>query len=67
MSKWKPPPEGWVKLNVDGAFSAAIGAASIGVIVRDWKGEILSAWRVINHGVEAEEIEALAGWHARKD
>ena len=38
MPNWEPPRQGWVKINVDAAFSAQSGEASIGLIIRDHAG-----------------------------
>lgn len=34
--RWRPPGEGWVKLNVDGAFDNLAGAAGVGFVARDF-------------------------------
>jgi len=48
MPNWEPPMQGWVKINVDAAFSAQSGEASIGLIIRDHAGQVLlTAWKVI--------------------
>ncbi|GJN29772.1 hypothetical protein PR202_gb18091 [Eleusine coracana subsp. coracana] len=58
---WKPPSEGWAKVNVDGAFSPNNGQDGVGVIIRDARGAvILTAWKVIFQAASAEEVEALA-------
>jgi hypothetical protein len=45
---WTVPQEGWVKINVDGAFEASSGEGSIVVVIRNHKGEVqLSAWRFL--------------------
>ena len=36
--KWRNPPIGWLKINIDGAFSASEQMGSIGVIIRDNDG-----------------------------
>ena len=41
MPIWKPTIQGWVKINVDAAFSAHSGEASIGLIIRDHAGQVL--------------------------
>ena len=40
---WLPPPPGVFKINVDGASSNLEGISSIGVIIRDCKGETVVA------------------------
>jgi len=48
MPNWEPPRQGWVKINVDAAFSAQSGETSIGLIIRDHAGQVLLiAWKVI--------------------
>ncbi|RLN33427.1 hypothetical protein C2845_PM03G29100 [Panicum miliaceum] len=61
VSRWKPPKDGWTKINVDGAFDAKTGEGGVGVIIRDNQGSVLlSAWKYIQMGHDAEEVEALA-------
>jgi len=36
--RWKPPEQGWVKVNVDGAFNHDTGRAGIGIVIRDSAG-----------------------------
>ena len=38
---WAPPSAGWAKLNTDGSFVAATGAAGGGMILRDDGGDII--------------------------
>jgi ribonuclease HI len=60
-ARWKAPQEGWMKINVDGAFDESSGSGGIGVVIRNYRGEVqLSAWRFIPIGTCAEELEALA-------
>lgn len=42
--KWEPPPEGAFKLNIDGAARSNPGEAGIGGIIRDHKGNMISAF-----------------------
>jgi hypothetical protein len=39
---WLPPEEGWVKVNVDGAFSKEGDAGGGGVVMRDRHGRFLA-------------------------
>uniref|UniRef100_A0A7N2LZD5 Uncharacterized protein n=1 Tax=Quercus lobata TaxID=97700 RepID=A0A7N2LZD5_QUELO len=41
--RWKPPDQGNVKTNFDEAVFEDINSASIGVVVRDDRGELLAA------------------------
>jgi ribonuclease HI len=60
-NKWCTPPLGTFKINVDAAFNLQSGEAAIGVVIRDWVGDLkLTAWRVIFHCRDAEEAEARA-------
>jgi ribonuclease HI len=51
MDRWEPPPEGWLKLNVDGSFVVQTGEAGVGVV---------TAWRVLYRCASADEAEAQA-------
>ncbi|OEL18161.1 hypothetical protein BAE44_0020823 [Dichanthelium oligosanthes] len=60
-SRWEPPKEGCMKINVDGAFDISSGEGGIGVTVRDATGTVqLTAWRYVRSGRDAEEVEAMA-------
>ena len=59
--KWVPPPQGWFKVNVDGAIFKETNKAGIGVVVCDSQGWVLAALSEKVDGVQdAEDIEALA-------
>ena len=59
MLNWKPHVHEWVKINVDAAFSAQSGEASIGLIIRDHAGQVLlTACKVIQRCSSVEEAEA---------
>lgn len=58
---WNPPPSGWAKLNVDGAFSPQDGCGAIGIVVRNSTGQVLlTSWRFLRKCAAAEEAELLA-------
>jgi hypothetical protein len=58
---WKAPPTSWAKINTDGAYCHRTGDASIGVVARDHRGEvILSAWRSLKYCGSPEDVEAVA-------
>ena len=42
-TRWEVPPSGWVKINVDGATFSDGRPSSVGVIIRDSKGETMAA------------------------
>ncbi|KAK9988416.1 hypothetical protein SO802_028655 [Lithocarpus litseifolius] len=62
--KWVPrvpPPQGWFKINVDGAIFKETNEAGIGVVVRDSQGWVLAALSEKVKGVQdAGVIKALA-------
>jgi hypothetical protein len=59
--RWRGPPQGTLKINVDAAFNQLSGDTSVGVVIRDWEGSLkLTAWRVISHCRDAKEAEARA-------
>jgi hypothetical protein len=41
--KWAPPPEDWVKANVDAAIFADSGKMGVGCVIRDHNGRFLAA------------------------
>jgi ribonuclease HI len=52
-----------VKVNVDGAFNQETGRAGIGTVIQNSAGvAIICAWKAIFDGMNAEEVEALAGY-----
>ena len=56
-----PPSAGWAKLNTDGSFVAATGAAGGGMILRDDRGDIIfNACREINTCDSVLEAELSA-------
>ena len=58
---WSPPPPGVFKINVDGASSDLEGISSIGVIIRDCKGETVAALcKLLQSHYPAELVEILA-------
>jgi ribonuclease HI len=61
IEKWKPPPEGWTKINMDGSFVEHTGQAGIGLIARNHLGEVIfTAWKALSRCVSAAEAEAMA-------
>ena len=42
-SSWVPPPSGFHKINVDGASSELDSFSSVGVVIRDCKGDVVAA------------------------
>lgn len=48
--KWELPPEGWYKLNIDGASKSNLGIAGFSGAIRNQKGEIIAAY-VKNIGI----------------
>ncbi|KAF8762282.1 hypothetical protein HU200_009635 [Digitaria exilis] len=60
-SRWRPPPEGWTKVNVDGSFVIQTGGAGIGVVGRDNRGNVkFLACQEILSCASAAEAEASA-------
>jgi hypothetical protein len=48
VAHWCPPPEGWHKVNADGAYSASEGCGGGGVIIRNHHGEPVAGARVFS-------------------
>ncbi|KAL6130623.1 hypothetical protein ACLB2K_069002 [Fragaria x ananassa] len=62
LKTWTPPPNGWLKTNLDGAFNPITRIGGVGVIVRDSNVVVVGGlcFRVSN-GTSAEIVEAFAG------
>ncbi|WVZ60335.1 hypothetical protein U9M48_010378 [Paspalum notatum var. saurae] len=59
--RWQRPAAGWIKVNVDGSFLEASGAAGVGFVARDHEGTtIFTACRVLFDCASAVEAEARA-------
>ncbi|PRQ51726.1 putative ribonuclease H-like domain-containing protein [Rosa chinensis] len=59
---WYPPPAGWFKANLDGAFDSSTNMGGIGVVVRDSEGLIVGGTCCRVSSVSAPiVVEALAG------
>ncbi|XP_039069594.1 uncharacterized protein LOC120216161 [Hibiscus syriacus] len=62
QAKWQPPPPGYVKINLDGAFESIGCITAVGVIARDAIGQILGGMAASSSGcveVGLSEIHAL--------
>ncbi|KAK4428896.1 hypothetical protein Salat_1189500 [Sesamum alatum] len=59
--EWKPPPEGHIKINFDGAMFAETNSAGVGVIAKDCIGSCLR-WRarLVEFLASPEHIELIA-------
>ena len=58
---WFPPPNSWCKANSDGAIFQELGAAGIGVVIRDHEGKVIGAiLERIALLPSVEDVEALA-------
>ncbi|RLN11245.1 hypothetical protein C2845_PM09G04950 [Panicum miliaceum] len=58
---WTAPCPGHVKVNVDGAFDTQSGEGGIGMVEWDMSGSVVfTAWKYIERGVDADELEAIA-------
>ncbi|KAE8800546.1 Glutamyl-tRNA reductase 1, chloroplastic [Hordeum vulgare] len=55
-TKWKPPPDGTIKINADGSFTPGQTDSSWGVVARDSNGEVLLA----RAGRQAQAGDAFA-------
>ena len=55
--KWSAPPQGVMKVNVDGATFADENAVGFGAVIRDWKGRFVAASMKKSLG-EAEALRA---------
>jgi hypothetical protein len=62
---WSKPPDGWVKLTVDGSFKLDEGTSGRGMVLRGVDGNIVVfACRFLSPCVEAVEVEL---WACKED
>ena len=66
-ARWKPPDQGTLEINFDGAIFADENCSGLGVVIRDEKGFFLASMAAqIPQQLRLEEIEALATSRALK-
>ncbi|XP_071678543.1 uncharacterized protein [Lolium perenne] len=59
--KWDPPPQGWIKVTVDGSFLQEHERGTTGAVIRDHLGKIIvDAGNTIPRCNSVEEAEAFA-------
>lgn len=61
VQRWKPPDEGWVKCNTDGAFYPGVQHGAIGLVLRDASGNFVAGraqW--YQYSLDALTVEAMA-------
>ena len=57
--RWRPPKQGWYKVNTDGAIFEDIKSCSVGVVIRNEKGELMGALSK-KYGLPLGSLEAEA-------
>ena len=63
--QWRPPTQGTLKINFDGAISAEGKCSGLGAIIRDSEGLVIASlvtW--VPQQLQPIEIEALAAYKA---
>ena len=61
FSPWKPPPRGWLKCYVDGAFDKSSQTGGVGVVIRDQYGALVGdAYLKLLHVGSQKLVKALA-------
>ncbi|KAA8524456.1 hypothetical protein F0562_010879 [Nyssa sinensis] len=58
--KWKPPPEGSFRVNVDGSWLQEVMRGCVGGVIRDCNGEVMGALQ--NIWVPARQLNMLKLW-----
>ncbi|KAL9666607.1 hypothetical protein QQ045_000942 [Rhodiola kirilowii] len=58
--RWKPPADGFIKLNCDASWSEFTKSGSIAVVARDAAGNVLSIRA--RHSVQSESVSDCEGW-----
>ena len=61
QTRWKAPPPNKYKINYDGAISNTDNTAGIGVVVRDYHGEVIASLvQQLDQAYQLVEVEAMA-------
>ncbi|XP_071925721.1 uncharacterized protein [Coffea arabica] len=55
--RWKPPIEDVYKINIDAAISAPMIRTGKGIVARNWKGEIMKIWAIMEEKIGEPELE----------
>jgi hypothetical protein len=51
---WRNPDEGWINVNVDGAFNNKMSEGGLGVVIRDAAGKaLLTSWCFVRNAGNA--------------
>ncbi|OMO92697.1 hypothetical protein COLO4_17377 [Corchorus olitorius] len=58
--KWLAPEEGWLKVNVDGAFDPGTSEGAVGIVARDHNGCLIGGTGMRVKVANAQAVEALA-------
>jgi hypothetical protein len=65
ISCWKPPPKGTIKVNFDAAINKNFGSIGVGLIDRDYLGNLKGAKRFsISLPTDSYNVELMAASHA---
>ena len=63
--QWRPPEHGCCKVNFNAAVFKPLNSAGIGVVIRNWRGEVMAALSMlIALALTVADLEALACRHA---
>ncbi|XP_019252871.1 PREDICTED: uncharacterized protein LOC109231684 [Nicotiana attenuata] len=62
--KWRPPPRGWYKINIDGAFRSDYLEGGISGVIHDYKGQWRTGYHKKIHAISPIQAELQAFWHA---
>ena len=58
IAAWSPPPEDWIKINVDAALNDT--RSELAVVARDNHGEVIHIWETRHHLCTSAQAEAEA-------
>ena len=61
LHQWRPPEQGYFKVNFDAAVFKVSNSAGIGVVIRDWRVEVTAALSMlVPLSISVADLEALA-------
>ncbi|XP_026458680.1 uncharacterized protein LOC113359227 [Papaver somniferum] len=64
INRWNPPQRGWLKINIDASVLPGSNIAGIVLIIKDFAGQLVEAWTMVERAGDIAQAEAVAALKA---
>ncbi|XP_026416231.1 uncharacterized protein LOC113311634 [Papaver somniferum] len=64
ITRWNPPQRGWLKINIDASVLPDSNIAGIALIIRDFAGQLVEAWTMVERVRDVSQTEAVTALKA---